>query len=283
MLEAHAKPMIAAASSMDRVAGGLYKYRIRISMISFITCSIDPVKFRAFEAMCRALMRADLFELIGVHDARSLAEAYNRVIPHARGEIIVLCHDDIEILNPDFVLRLKEHLRRFDVVGVAGTDRVIGAKWMAAGPPHLFGQVVYPMPDGSFQLDIYGAPRRIVGGIEGLDGVLIAVRRSAFQRLRFDEQTFDGFHGYDLDFSLTARALGMRLAVACDINVLHASSGQFDKVWEVYEDRFVKKWLTGRMPARNQTAPVYCQWAVRMVKSRAELLEVLNPSYWRIE
>jgi hypothetical protein len=40
--------------------------------------------------------RRDL-EIIGIHDARSLADGYNRGIAQSRGEHIILSHDDIEI------------------------------------------------------------------------------------------------------------------------------------------------------------------------------------------
>src|SRR5215469_13273021 len=94
-------------------------------MISVVTCSIDPAKFSTLKASYAAALGDEPWELIGVHDARSNAEAYNRTIPHVRGDIVVFCHDDIEILSKDFPKRLKGHLANFDIVGVAGTSRVV--------------------------------------------------------------------------------------------------------------------------------------------------------------
>ena len=69
-----------------------------------------------------------VFELIQISDARSLCEGYNHGFAKTRGDIIIFCHDDIEIISPDFPARLLAHLRTHDVVGVAGTTQLIRSK-----------------------------------------------------------------------------------------------------------------------------------------------------------
>jgi len=92
--------------------------------VSVVICSIDAAKFARVSDNYRALYGAREVEIIGIHDARSLAEGYNRGIARARGEHLVLSHDDIEILTPDFADRLDRHLAQFDLIGVAGTTRI---------------------------------------------------------------------------------------------------------------------------------------------------------------
>src|SRR5271168_4354609 len=123
-------------------------------MISVIICSIDPAKFVAVEAMYRAAMGDEPWELIGIHDARSIAEAYNRGFARSRGETVIFSHDDVEVLNPDFPRRITGHVARFDMIGVAGTDCVIGARWKAAGASHWFGQIAHHWKDGKFLVNI---------------------------------------------------------------------------------------------------------------------------------
>ena len=41
----------------------------------------------------------------------------------------------------------------------------------------------------------------LVRNVQALDGLFMAARRSVIERVSFDPVTFDGFHGYDLDFS----------------------------------------------------------------------------------
>jgi glycosyltransferase involved in cell wall biosynthesis len=74
-----------------------------------------------------------VFEVIQISDARSLCKGYNRSFAKTRGDIIIFCHDDIEIISPDFPARLLAHLRPHDVVGVAGTTQLIGANWKIRG------------------------------------------------------------------------------------------------------------------------------------------------------
>lgn len=245
-------------------------------MTSFIICSIDQQKFRDVFANIRQLMGSSPHEIIGVHDAKSMCEGYNRAIKVAKGERLVFCHDDIEILSSDFAAKLDSHLSRFDLVGVAGTDRVIHGVWSFAGPPHNFGQVAQPGPQpGTYDVSIFNVPRRIIGQMHALDGLFIACRRSVVEKVRFDEQTFDGWHGYDVDFTFAAHLAGFKLAVACDIAIIHASRGPFDRLTH-YVQLFNRKYLQQLYPMAHRG---FCVQQVRAT-SKAEVLEIMTPRFW---
>lgn len=226
--------------------------------VSVIACSIDPAKFARMSASHRARFGEALEEIVGIHDARSLAEAYNRGIARARGDVLVFTHDDIELLSPDFAARLAAHLAMHDVVGIAGTRRLCGGGWYFAGHPHDFMLVVSPHTDtGRPTMVIEGAGPLVVDGIQALDGVLLATRAEVARSLTFDETTFDGFHLYDLDFAFRAHLAGLRLAVCRDLVLLHASSGRYDAAWETYRARFERK-FAGRLapPPLERRAPL---------------------------
>jgi glycosyltransferase involved in cell wall biosynthesis len=211
-------------------------------MISFIICSITPARYSAVCGNIAALMGDAPHEFVGIHDARSLAEGYNRGIDRAGGDTLVFCHDDIEIMAPDFRERLAGHLERFDLVGVAGSNRFVGPRWVEAGPPHIFGRVGQLLKDGKgYELVTWGAPARCIPGMCLLDGVFLAVRKSLCDDIRFDEECFDGFHLYDLDFSLRASQAGRRLAVCNDFEILHFSRGNWSGDWEKYATMFMVK------------------------------------------
>jgi GT2 family glycosyltransferase len=245
-------------------------------MISVIILNKDPVKLAAVEKMYRAAMGDHPWELIAVHGATSVAAEYNRHGPAARGDIVVFSHDDIEILSPDFPARLKEHLSRFDLIGVAGTDRLVSPNWHMAGPGHIFGQVTHVVPDGRMLLHIYGAPAPAVGNIVGLDGVFMAARRSVLMQMGFDAVNFDGFHLYDMDFTYRVARAGMRVGVANDINLLHFSSGTFDQVWEHYANKFTRKWSK----QFQRCAVAEQQMTIIDVPSREQAMEIMRPAYW---
>jgi GT2 family glycosyltransferase len=245
-------------------------------MISIITCSINPTRFDAVRKMYAKALGNEPSELIGIHDARSLAEGYMRGLASARGEIIIFSHDDIEILSGNFVPLLHSHLSKCDMIGVAGTDLLIGPLWMSAGPPHLLGQVAHIMPDGSLMATLFNAPRRLLRNVQALDGLFMAARRSVVNQVSFDPVTFDGFHLYDVDFSYSAFRSGLKLGIANDINILHASVGNYDDSWNKYAERFRQKWA-GKLP--DYPTRLF-NWAAVQITDKMEALDLMKPAFW---
>lgn len=209
--------------------------------VSVVICSIDDVRF---DLVCRnyqRLLRDVPHEIIRVADADSLCEGYNRAIGKATGDIVIFSHDDITLFSEEFQARLFEHMRHVDVLGLAGCTRLVDASWVAAGAPHIHGQVAHRRPQGGFSICVYGNHGRLTTGIKAVDGLFFAVRRHVAEEIRFDETTFDGFHLYDLDFSYRAHRAGFRLGVCTDIAIAHDSEGEFDNNWQRYALRFRDK------------------------------------------
>jgi GT2 family glycosyltransferase len=210
--------------------------------VSIVVCSIDAAKFARVCDNYRKLFSSREPEIIGIHDARSLAEGYNRGIAKARGDVLVLSHDDIEILTSDFAERLHRHLGQFDLIGVAGTTMLVSGKWEMAGDPYAFALISAPVPEsGGYVTVLRGGGPLVVPGIQALDGVFMALRRDVAVAVPFDEPMFDHFHLYDLDFSFRAYRAGYALAVCRDIALIHQSIGKFDGVWNEYRRRFEAK------------------------------------------
>ena len=210
--------------------------------ITVIVCSITPSKYERVTANYAALLAGLDHEIVGVHDARSLAEGYNRGVRRARGEILVFSHDDIEIVAPDFAAKLVNRLSDIALVGVAGTDRVCGGSWIDAGWPHVHGQIGMPERGGrGIVATAYLLSGASASPMQALDGVFFACRRAVAEKIPFDEVTFDDWHLYDLDFSYSAAVAGFRVAVANDILLVHQSAGKFSSTWLDHARRFVAK------------------------------------------
>lgn len=210
---------------------------------SVIVCSIEAIKFaRIYQCYCH-LLSGYPHEIIGIHDAASLAEAYNRGIAQSTGDILIFSHDDILILDPDFANKLVQRLENLDILGFVGTDQLITATWFGAGQPHLHGVVAHGKPGNPhLTLDVYGVHDwPVAKNIQAVDGFCMVATRSAAQAVGFDATTFDGFHLYDLDFSYSAYLAGYRLGVCCDIPIIHESAGNFGHQHLQYAERFVLK------------------------------------------
>ena len=53
-------------------------------MISIVICSIDADKFAAVRETYAGHMGATPYEIVGIHDAKSLCEGYNRGLRRAK-------------------------------------------------------------------------------------------------------------------------------------------------------------------------------------------------------
>ncbi|HTV48965.1 MAG TPA: glycosyltransferase [Phycisphaerae bacterium] len=249
-------------------------------MFSVIICSIDPVKFAQIRKHYQQLFRGEPYELIGIHDAKSLSEGYNRGLAQAKGEFIIFCHDDIEFVSPgDWLARLKNHLAKFDIVGLVGTTKLVHGMWIYAGPPYIFGQVVHSggTPDWpeQYRLEIFSTPAAVVRDIQAMDGMFIAVHREVLEKVKFDEKTFDGFHCYDIDFTFSAYLAGFKLAVACDLPVIHRSKGSMNETWLNAMKKFFVKYNTRLARAKKRRFAV----TLMAVETKEELLELMLPQH----
>lgn len=213
----------------------------RAPSFSIVVCSHRPQRFAQVARLYQRLFAGLRCEIAGIHDARSLCEGYTRGLRATRGEVVVLSHDDVDVLFPDFAARLVRALARFDVVGVAGSTRVTGPAWNWTGHPHVHGWVTHrPGGQGDWRPGFW-SPWPGVAGAAVLDGVFIAAHRRVFEAVPFDAATFDGFHGYDVDFSYRAARAGMSIGVVGALGLVHESLGAFDARWQGYADRFVAK------------------------------------------
>lgn len=243
-------------------------------MISIVVCSQDDARFEAFAAKLGKHRSGVDSEVIRIPDASGMAEGYNRGLKQSKGESVIFCHDDIEFIGDDPLVNVEAHLRDFEVVGVAGTDRLTSARWIDAGPPHIFGQVAHP-DDSALIVSLYGVPAKIVGEMVAMDGLFLAFRREVAGRVGWDEQTFRGFHCYDVDTTFRAYRMGYRLGVACDIPIIHRSGGSFGQEWMDAARAFVAK-HGAHLSQPNQVA--YSIGSVR-VRNRVEALEAMTPRY----
>jgi len=184
----------------------------------------------------------------------------------ARNDVLVFSHDDIDIASTDFAARLLQSLVSHDVIGVAGTRRLMGEAWHFASHPHLHGQVGVAVEGGGYQVNLYGVAQAESGGLQALDGLFLAARREIAQRIGFDEVTFDGWHLYDMDFSFRAWVEGLDCATRNDLLIVHPSRGAYDEKWHEYSLRFLDKHKGRLAPAANR----FPEFVTASVRSTAE-------------
>jgi GT2 family glycosyltransferase len=246
-------------------------------VISVLINSHRPDMAEATRAMYARLLAGRTHEVIVISDARSMCEGYARAMKMAQGDVIVFAHHDLEYLFDDFAAVLDRAMAQFDVIGVAGTDELVHPIWTAAGISRLFGQIVHPGNDGGFDVEVYGTPGPMVGGIVAMDGLFLAARRESAEAIGWDGDLFDGWHLYDIDFTYRAALAGYRLGVVPELGFLHQSNGSASADYPEYARRFAAK-HQGTIRFRK-LRPM--QVAKQHVATLEEAREIMRPAYWR--
>lgn len=207
--------------------------------IIFGICVGDPSRYEstALPSIRRAAAGADLV-LAGTGE-HGLCRAYNEFVEEARRRpdcaALVLLHDDVELLDPDF--RTKALAAVADPsVGIAGVIGGSGLRdhawWRARRTAGFVLESRGPIVMGPRQADV-----------DVVDGLLLIVAPAAFRTLGFDEARFPSFHGYDVDYCLQARDAGLRVVVT-GIDVSHHPKGGYgDKeAWRTAGEVLAEKW-----------------------------------------
>jgi Flp pilus assembly protein TadD len=223
--------------------------------VSIVICSNRDGKFRRIARQYEELLGSHAHEIIRISDAASLCSGYERGFSQSSGALVVFSHDDIEILDPDFLPHLAQGMAKADVLGIAGTTKLTGPAYAWGGRGSVHGWLFHRSGDGGFDAAIFDLEEGLVTDIVALDGAFFCARREVVERVGFDSATFDAFHLYDIDFSYRAHLAGFRVGVTHDILIAHESAGNFDATWKIYADRFVAKFpaLRGKRVAVGLT------------------------------
>ena len=217
-------------------------------MIAFAACIADRDKFARYALPgLRRVMEPDS-PFAELETTTSIHEAYNEALDHfatVEGlEALVLMHEDVELFDPEFCTLVRSALADPDVaiVGAVGARGVRSLAWwegeMAGRVDESRGRIDHGFADV---------------GVDSVDGLLLVLSAWAVRNLRFDTDTFTGFHAYDVDICFSARAAGKRVVVA-DLPLMHHTKGGYgDKaVWDAANAAFVRKWLSGEQERGEQ-------------------------------
>lgn len=165
-----------------------------------------------------------------------LGRVYNNALIGS-SDTLVFCHDDIDIHDELWVEKVIEGLKKYDIVGVAGSSyyNVFNGSWFAS---KMFqrGTVAHPALDNPnvWGFTVYGA----AGEAVVLDGVFMATTKKVLKDVMFDVEL--PFHFYDIDFCLRAYEKGYKIGVV-PMKIFHKSHGSYRKDWADMHVKFAEK------------------------------------------
>lgn len=182
----------------------------------------------------RAVREPDsrVYELRGQN---SIFSAYNDVLVAAAEEPdlegVVLMHEDLEIPDPGFLDKLRAELADPDVwiVGAIGGRGITKPAWWTCY--EWVGHVFWNNNPGAERSTDVERFKVVASGrypesaeVDMLDGLLLVLSAEAARTLRFDESLGPGFHLYDSDICLQARARGKKVRTA-PLALVHHTGG----------------------------------------------------------
>ena len=218
-------------------------------MVSIIVCSVNTKQFSAFEENVHTTIGVP-FEIIRIDNAAnrySICSAYNEGASRARYECLCFCHEDIvfqtvgwgEILTGVFASKPK-----LGVLGIAGsTYKSFTPSGWGIVPELRYVNLIqhYKTLPLETTHDYQNPKNEKLSRVVCVDGVWLCTRKEVALQHRFDEQTFRGFHCYDLDFCLQVFQ-HHEVAVTFEILLEHLSEGKNDRPWVEETMKLHRKW-----------------------------------------
>ncbi len=215
-------------------------------------------------------------EIMGQRSAGSIFRNYNLIMDLVAErddlEALVLIHQDAEIVDPDFIPKLREALSDPEVaiVGCAGAVGVRSIAWW--GGSVIWASFTHRYQDfgGGEWPGLTWKPEDIpsyahTGEVDVIDGFVIGMSPWAVRNLRFDE-SLGTLHGYDFDICYQAREAGKKVAVA-NLRVVHHKGLDLlgdTEGWIAAHMRISEKW-DERIPQVEGA-----DWRQRALRAEAE-------------
>jgi len=222
-------------------------------MITVIICSIDPSKSAA--AAANVEVTIGVGHEIFVHDNRQanwgLAKVYNHYAARAAGDILCFMHEDVLFLTDDWGREMESFYASHPEAGVVG---FFGSQVKTASPSPVGYFRKYdasnyrrhPHSGGFAETDVRRTGQDDWSPVVQVDGMCMIVCREVWAECPFDGERFDGFHLYDLDFSVD---IAQRYTnYVCHTALIdHAQDGRHNDAWYRYNRIFHEKWAD-RLP-----------------------------------
>ena len=173
---------------------------------------------------------------------KSLSTVYNEILSESKNDIVVLCHDDLEFDTKEWGRRLLKHFDKsdFGVLGVAGTTEIPESGMWWQDKRKMIGIVNHKHEGKKWESKYSKSWGDEISECCFVDGLFIAMNKPKLKE-GFDELV-DGFHFYDVHFSVNNFLKGVKIGVIYNIRLTHLSIGQTNEKWEENRKIFEKNY-----------------------------------------
>ena len=165
--------------------------------ISFIICTNEGKTLEEALLYINHLKVPESYQIetLCIKDAKSITQAYNQAIHDSDAKYKVYMHQDVFIINKDFIkdiLSIFQNHSDVGMIGVAGSKTIPpnGIWWES---PHRYGQV-YDSHTGKMLLLRFNDVENEYEKVKAVDGLLMITQYD----IPWKEDIFDGWHFYDI-------------------------------------------------------------------------------------
>ncbi len=204
-------------------------------MFSVIVCSIKPDLLDSLDKSIARTIGCE-YEMIPVDNRERrwpIAKVYNYGASLAKHPNLLFVHEDIEFLSQDWGRIIADKLSESDcgVIGFAGSTHksqyISGWSSYVSVYTRENYHCIHRGKIGHRVLNRRSDFEQVIC----LDGCAQFVSKSVWERHPFDEENLQGFHCYDIDFTMQTALAGYRNYVVYSVDILHKSSGTYDDRW----------------------------------------------------
>lgn len=221
-------------------------------MISIIVCSVNNTLFENFEKSLSQTIGVpyEIIRIENLNNRYSICQAYNLGALRAKYNYLCFAHEDILFHTKNWgelLITTFQNANKAGLIGIAGSKykSLSPSGWMTGISDLDYYNLYQHYSEAQESSLEYNNPEIANNLVEvkTLDGVLLFTERNIWETNKFDENTFTGFHCYDLDFCLQV-GREHKLYVCFEIVIEHLSSGSSKKEWIENAILLSNKWRT---------------------------------------
>lgn len=218
-------------------------------MVSIIICSINPVYLDALTKNIDQTIGLP-YQIIAIDNTINkfgICKVYNDGAKQAIYDTLCFVHEDVAFATQNWGQIILNHLQneKVGLIGLAGGDAksCVPSSWsipIVSNQINIFQHFKDKTKPAQHIVET-NVPNTLKQQVAALDGVFLCTRKDVFGKFKFDEHTFRGFHGYDIDYSLQVNTQ-YQVFVIFDLVLHHFSEGTPDSKWVNSAIALSNKW-----------------------------------------
>jgi len=209
-------------------------------MISIIISSSNPKYLSAVKKNIDETVGIP-YEILAVPNGegkKGICEVYNTAGANAKYDVLCFMHEDVILHTQGWGRKVLEIFNDPEVglLGIAGSTykSLTPAEWACPGINEVRHRIhiiqSFKFSDRETKLFSTFSGSQTKERVAAIDGVWMCTKKEVFEQFQFDETLLQGFHGYDIEFSLQV-GIRFKIYVTYDVLLEHFSEGNYSGEW----------------------------------------------------